>query len=120
MTNLKPLARPQAASGSNNTAAVERAAALLVHAMQETDAPIADIGAALARMTAVLADPAADVAALRAVFARNIAVCIESLQSHDRLIQQLAQARDLLTGSNFRTALGPANQTRREGTAELF
>jgi hypothetical protein len=117
-------ARPHTAPESNNTAAVERATALLVRGMRESDAPIADIGDALARMTVALAqhaaDPAADVTALRAVFASNIATCIENLQSYDRLIQQLAQARDILTGSNARVAGGPANETRRAGTVELF
>ena len=82
--------------------------------MQETDAPIADIGDALARMAAALNDPAAD---LRAVFARSIAVCIENLQSYDRLMQQLVQARDLLVGSRPRIKGVAAN---REGTVELF
>jgi ABC-type transporter Mla subunit MlaD len=93
---------------------VERATELLVHSMQETDAPIADISEALARMAAALNDPAAD---LRAVFARSIAVCVENLQSYDRLMQQLAHARDLLVGSRPRIIGGTA---RREGTIELF
>ncbi len=82
--------------------------------MQETDAPIADISDALARMAAALNDPAAD---LRAVFARSIAVCIENLQSYDRLMQQLMQARDLLVGSRSQMKSASA---RREGTVELF
>jgi hypothetical protein len=81
--------------------------------MQETDAPIAAIGDALTRMAAALNDPSAD---LRAVFARSIAVCIENLQSYDRLMQQLAQARDLLVGSRPRSRA----PVRREGTVELF
>jgi len=93
---------------------VERATELLVHSMQETDAPIADISDALARMAAALNDPTAD---LRAVFARSIAVCIENLQSYDRLMQQLVQARDLLVGSRPQKVGAPV---RREGTVELF
>ena len=65
-------------------------------------------------MRAALNDPAAD---LRAVFARSIAVCIENLQSYDRLMQQLAEARDLLVGSRPRLVSVPP---RREGTVELF
>ena len=93
---------------------MERATELLVHSMQETDAPIADMGDALARMAAALNDPSAD---LRAVFARSIAVCIENLQSYDRLMQQLVQARDLLVGSHPRIIGVVAS---REGTVELF
>ena len=85
--------------------------------MQETDAPIADISDALGRMAAALNDSTADVAALRSAFSRDLAVCIESLQSYDRLLQQLTQARDLLTGSSPHVLTGPA---RREGTIELF
>jgi hypothetical protein len=93
---------------------VERATELLVHSMQETDAPIAAISDALARMQAALNDPSAD---LRAVLARSIAVCIENLQSYDRLMQQLGQARDLLMGSRPQMMSAPV---RREGTVELF
>jgi hypothetical protein len=93
---------------------VERATELLVHSMQETDAPIAEISDALARMAAALNDPSAD---LRTVFARSIAVCIENFQSYDRLMQQLVQARDLLVGSRPRIIRVVA---RREGTVELF
>jgi ABC-type transporter Mla subunit MlaD len=93
---------------------VERATELLVHSMQETDAPIAAISDALARMAAALNDPSAD---LRAVLARSSAVCIENLQSYDRLMQQLGQARDLLMGSRPQMMSAPV---RREGTVELF
>ena len=87
---------------------------MLVHSTQETDAPIAAISDALAGMQAALNDPSAD---LRAVLARSIAVCIENLQSYDRLMQQLVQARDLLVGSRPRMIGAPV---RREGTVELF
>ncbi len=115
----KPLVRSHSAPESDNSAAVERATVLLARGMQETDAPIADLGAALARMAATLDEPTADVATLRAVLTHNIAVCIESLQSYDRLMQQLAQARDILTGL-ARPANVPGEKPRREGTVELF
>jgi phage host-nuclease inhibitor protein Gam len=110
----KSLARPHTAPEVDHSTTVARATELLVHGLQETDAPIADLGDALARMSAALNDPAAD---LRAVFAQSIAVCVESLQSYDRLMQQLLQARDLLTSSGTRAA---NNTGRREGTVELF
>lgn len=93
---------------------MERATELLVHSMEETDAPIADISDALARMAAALNDPTVD---LRAVVARSIAVCIENIQSYDRLVQQLVQARDLLVGSRPQRVAAPV---RRAGTVELF
>jgi hypothetical protein len=114
----EPLARPHTAPEADKPAAVKRATELLVHCMQEADAPIADVSEALARMAAALNEPAVEMEALREVLARNIAVCIESLQSYDRLMQQLARARDLLAGANIRSAGGPP--ARREGTVELF
>jgi hypothetical protein len=51
------------------------------------------------------------------VLARSIAVCIENIQSYDRLMQQLVQARDLLMGSRPQMMSTPV---RREGTVELF
>ena len=115
----EPLARPHTAPEVDSPAAVKRATELLVHSMQEADAPIADVSEALARMAAALNEPAAETEALRTVFARNIAACIEGLQSYDRLMQQLARARELLTGSNIRIA-PPAPPARLEGSIELF
>jgi len=114
----EPLARPHTAPEVNDPAAVRRATELLVHSMQEADAPIADVSDALVRMAAALNGPAVELEALRAVFARNIAVCVEGLQSYDRLMQQLARARELLAGVNTRPPGGPP--ARLEGTVELF
>ncbi len=110
---------------SSCAAAVERATLLLVRGMRETDTPIAELGDALARMARTLNDPTADSQLLRDTFASNIAMCIESLQSYDRLMQQLTQARDILTGLVpnkllARVADAPANEGHREGTIELF
>jgi hypothetical protein len=89
--------------------------------MQEADTPIAELSDALARMAQTLSDPTADLQTLRDTFASNIAACIVSLQSYDRLTQQLSQARDILTGlaANKLLARVP-NVGRREGTIELF
>jgi hypothetical protein len=57
----------------------------------------------------------------RDAFARDIAVCIQSLQFHDRLMQQLTQARDLLTGCASNTIrVTPSNEGSIEGSVELF
>jgi hypothetical protein len=120
-----------------------------VHGLEQSDIPISQLSSALARMAQTLTDsgtplfgqtnvePTADVQAFRAAFARDIAVCIESLQFHDRLMQQLAQARDLLTGVPAgdvtaaaapvgvkpllaTVAARPANEGSIEGSIELF
>jgi hypothetical protein len=110
---------------------------LLVHSMQAADTPIAQLSNALARMAQTLsdigtplfgqtgADPTADVRILRDAFKRDIAVCIESLQFHDRLTQQLTHARDILTGLAANKLLArvpnvPANDGGLEGSIELF
>ena len=116
---------------------MERATLLLVQGLQQSDIPISRLRAALARMAETLTDigtplfgqaaapPAADLQVFRDVFARELAVCIESLQFHDRLMQQLTQARDLLTGSAPEPLLAtvpamPANEGSIAGSVELF
>ena len=106
-------------------AAVERATALLILSMRQSDSPISELGGALARMARTLQDTAADPEAIRDAMARDISVCIQSLQFHDRLMQQLTQARDLLTGigaDNLLTHLPPASahEGSMEGSVELF
>jgi hypothetical protein len=108
---------------------------LLVHGLQQSDIPISQLSGALARMSQTLtdigtplfgaaaADPGGDLQVLRDAFARDIAVCIESLQFHDRLMQQLSQARDLLTAAAAQIAAIPglpANEGNIQGTIELF
>jgi hypothetical protein len=119
---------------SSCAAAVDLAAALLVHGMHNSEAPINELSDALARMARTLADigaplfgapdvspTAADLQVCRDALARDIAVCIESLQFHDRLTQQLAQVRDILTGlaANRLLAKVPIKPSR-EGSIELF
>jgi hypothetical protein len=110
--------------------------------MQQSDTPICELGNALARMARTLSDmgtplfgadggrPVADTTSphalpelqvFRNALARDLAVCIQSLQFHDRLMQQLAQARDILSGVGAnrllaRVADAPANK----GSIELF
>ena len=118
-------------------AALERATLLLVHSMQAADTPISQLSEALARMAQTLgnigaplfgqadAESTADVRMVRDAFKHDIAVCIESLQFHDRLMQQLTQARDVLTGLSgnkllARIANVPANDGSLDGSIELF
>jgi len=105
--------------------------------MQQSDSPISELGGALARMAQTLSEsgtplfggPAGgstgDAQSLRESLARDIAVCIQSLQFHDRLMQQLTQARDLLTGQVGNGLLqvrlpAPAREGSVDGSIELF
>jgi hypothetical protein len=116
---------------------VERATVLLIHGLQQSDVPISQLSDALARMSQTLTDigtplfgqadanPTGNVRVLRDALARDLAVCIESLQFHDRLMQQLTQARDLLTALRARAPLAtvpalPAKEGSIEGSIELF
>jgi hypothetical protein len=84
---------------------VQAAAVLLSLAMRDTESPVTDLGQALSRMVTT-------VTALRArangapvngheerqmQLESELFLCIQSLQFHDRLIQQLAAVRNLLT-----------------------
>jgi hypothetical protein len=116
---------------------LERATVLLVDGLRQSDIPISQLSGALARMAQTLTDigtplfgeadanPTGDGQSFRDAFARDIALCIESLQFHDRLVQQLTQARDLLTGLGAEPLLSTvaalsANEGSIEGSIELF
>lgn len=99
---------------SEPLAAAEAAAALLDLAMEESQAPVDQLGDALARISRALAGcmrlserQLAELGAAQASGAgytcrdqlrREIAVCIENLQFHDRLMQQLTHVRECLAG----------------------
>jgi hypothetical protein len=114
-------------------AAVEKATVLLVHGMQQSELPISKLSGALARMAQILNDNGAplfgevvthratDLKVVRDAFASDIAICIESVQFHDRLMQQLKQARDILTGlATDRLPPGFPAEPANEGSVELF
>ncbi len=103
--------------------------------MQQSDTPISQLGGALERMARTLGGSGAplfadsptgagaDSRAARDALVRDIAVCIQSLQFHDRLMQQLTQARDLLTGHIGQPGAQPraaAGEASLEGSVELF
>ena len=79
---------------------VEAAAALIELALQESNGPVEDLGDSLTRLALLVSPKPGDGATgdskLREQVAREVAVCIESLQFHDRLTQQLTQVRNLL------------------------
>ncbi len=70
--------------------AAATAAALIELALSESQRPVTELGEALSRVSAAVvagAPPAA----------RDLETCVECLQFHDRLVQQLSQVRDLLS-----------------------
>ena len=77
---------------------MEAAAVLLSLAMRDTEHPVADLCSALTRIGSSLTQLRAASAAgeLPQKIENDVAVCIQSLQFHDRLIQQLAAVRGLL------------------------
>lgn len=86
---MKRHTQTQQAAAAAAARPAETAAALIALAMSESQRPVAALGQALARI-------AAAVAAGEPPRAADIAACIESLQFHDRMIQQLTHVRDLL------------------------
>ncbi|MEJ1961948.1 MAG: hypothetical protein WDO56_10605 [Gammaproteobacteria bacterium] len=94
---------------------VQAAAVLLSLAMRDTESPVSDLGQALSRMVSTVTmlrshvqqkplngEPNGHQLELEG----ELSVCIQSLQFHDRLIQQLAAVRNLLTGLSSH---GPLN-----------
>ncbi len=74
---------------------VEAAAALIQLSLHESNAPVEDLSCALGRIAQMAQSPSGEPLD-RAQLAREVAVCVESLQFHDRLTQQLTQVRNLL------------------------
>ena len=86
---------------------VQAAAVLLSLAMRDTESPVTDLGQALSRMVSTLTVVRehvekkpfnGDTDGTRMRLESELSICIQSLQFHDRLIQQLAAVRNLLTG----------------------
>jgi hypothetical protein len=73
----------------------EAAAILLSFAMHESEAPAVELGSALERIDQGLRPCAG--APARELLTRDLAACVRALQFHDRLMQQLAVIRNLLT-----------------------
>ncbi|HVS77763.1 MAG TPA: hypothetical protein VHE11_12580 [Steroidobacteraceae bacterium] len=88
-----PARGPQAAgpvdSAYDLACAAATAAALIELALSESQRPVAELGEALSRVSAAASAGASPAA-------RDLEVCVECLQFHDRMAQQLSQVRDLL------------------------
>ena len=69
--------------------AAATAASLIELALSESQRPVAELGEALSRVSAAVSDGARPAA-------RDLEACVENIQFHDRMVQQLSQVRDLL------------------------
>jgi hypothetical protein len=69
--------------------AAATAATLIELALCESQRPVTELGEALSRVSTAVTAGSAPAAA-------DLGACVESLQFHDRLAQQLSQVRDLL------------------------
>jgi hypothetical protein len=92
---------------------VQAAAVLLSLAMRDTESPVSDLGRALSRMVSTVTalrsstrqkpvnghvdDRSGHSEIRQEQLESELSLCIQSLQFHDRLIQQLAAVRNLLT-----------------------
>ncbi|MDB6046604.1 MAG: hypothetical protein JWM63_5155 [Gammaproteobacteria bacterium] len=83
------------------TTPVEAAAALIELSLHESNAPVEQLSGALVRIAQSLQGGTGDFQRNRDLLAGDLAVCIESLQFHDRLTQQLTQVRNLLASLAF-------------------
>ncbi|MGH8322924.1 MAG: hypothetical protein ACRETD_03855 [Steroidobacteraceae bacterium] len=86
---------------------VEAAAALIELSLHESNGPVEELSGALVRMAQLVRGApggntgTADHQSHHAQLAREFAVCVENLQFHDRLTQQLTQVRNLLATLAF-------------------
>ena len=93
--------------------ASELAVELLGTAMRDSETPVMEIAGALVRISHALDS------SQRSALKQDIAICIQGLQFHDRLIQQLTAVRRLIAAEpivgNLASSFMPA-----ERSVELF
>jgi len=110
-------------ANTERTAALEAAATLLAHAMDQSHAPVETLGNSIARLAQAIARPEF---AKREELARELADCIVSLQFHDRMLQQLVYVRNYLPAAADGRDCGPLAHadllrlTESQGSIELF
>lgn len=107
--------------------ATDVAADLLGTAMRDTEVPVMDMAGALARISSALSQSGRGAAPMGLcghgcsdLIRDDIALCIQSLQFHDRLIQQLAAVRRLMGSEPMPGELSSAGFMPSEGSVELF
>jgi hypothetical protein len=91
-----PVRGAQAAGSVNSeyelACAAATAAALIELALSESQRPVTALGEALSRVSAAVCAGSPPAAC-------DLEVCVECLQFHDRMTQQLSQVRDLLAAA---------------------
>jgi hypothetical protein len=99
----------------------DQAADLLGTAMRDTETPVMEMAGALARISnALVRAQAVDTEACGcAHLKQDLAICIQSLQFHDRLIQQLTAVRRLMGSAPIKGELASGFMPA-EGSIELF
>jgi hypothetical protein len=106
------------------TTPVEAAAALIELSLHESNGPVEELSGALTRIAQSLRSDGGDFQQNRELLARDMAVCVESLQFHDRLTQQLTQVRNLLASLAFSEmyldSKGHLAGTARESARPLY
>jgi hypothetical protein len=95
---------------SDPSSAIQAAAALIALAMHESGAPVVELGSALTRLAGRLSQATGEEHFDKEWLSRELAVCIENLQFHDRLMQQLTQVRNLLASLAAETLPACADQ----------
>jgi hypothetical protein len=106
----------------NSLVPTDRAAELLGTAMRDTEAPVMEMAGALTRISNALVRAQASVnddLCGCAHLKQDIAICIQSLQFHDRLIQQLTAVRRLMGSAPLEGELASGFMPP-EGSVELF
>lgn len=103
----------------SDTLDTDLAAELLGTAMRDSEAPVMQMAGALARINTALVRAQAEADCDCPGLKQDIAICIQGLQFHDRLMQQLTAVRRLMgtapMGGELASGFLPA-----EGTVELF
>jgi hypothetical protein len=99
----------------------DQAAELLGTAMRDTETPVMEMAGALARISSALvrAQAVDEEACGCAHLKQDLAICIQSLQFHDRLIQQLTAVRRLMGSAPVEGELASGFMPA-EGSIELF
>ena len=111
MTRNSNIVAAVARAQTDPSSAIQAAAALIALAMHESGAPVVELGGALTRLADKLTEEAGKVHVDKESLSRELAVCIENLQFHDRLMQQLTQVRNLLASLAAETLPPSADQT---------
>jgi hypothetical protein len=97
----------------------DQAAELLGTAMRDSEAPVMEMAGALTRLNSALVRAQAEASCGCPGLKQDLAICIQGLQFHDRLMQQLAAVRRLMGTAPMAGELA-SGFLPAEGSVELF